>query len=679
MAWLVLSFLAALIFYFKFKTSSSSKLPPPPGPRGWPLIGNIFDVGTSAHQSFHELQSKYGPVLHLKLGTVNTVVIQSSAAAAELFKKHDIQFSDRRVFDTHTACNYHKGSLAVARYGEYWRTVRRLCSSELTVHKRINDSASLRQKSIDEMIDWIKEDASKLGQIQIGKYIFFMTYNLMGNFMIGKDVMDLKSEKGNQFFEAVNQFIKWNGTPNLVDVFAFLRWIDPQGIRRNTEKHLGILLDLVAGFVKERIEEKKLGGKTRDFLDALLEFDGDGKGRIEKLSQKNVTIIIMGSANLTDFCEIRLTDSLPTGSTRFYFMAAVYNNFETQPPNSSWTYSAGSVHSPKEDSGNIKKMAWSSSLFPWFTTLIALFLFFKFLFKFRNHSSKLLPPGPPGWPLIGNIFDLGEVPHQTLNGLRAKYGPVIWLRLGAINTMVVQSSEAAAELFKKCDLPFADRKAPDSLTALDYNQGSVAIGTYSDYWRKLRRICTAEFLVHKRIDASMSLRQKCIDNLVDWIKDDVEKSRKNGGTGEIQLDRFLFVSAFNVIGNVMLSKDVMDSRLEKASEFFDLYIGFSEWVGKPNVADFVPFLKRVDPQRIRKNTEKYLGGLMEIASGIVKERIREKQSGIEKKTRDFLDALLDDEGDDNTKGPDKLTEKNITIILLVSYSLATICFSVFFS
>ncbi|KAG8374170.1 hypothetical protein BUALT_Bualt11G0103000 [Buddleja alternifolia] len=214
-----------------------------------------------------KLQSKYGPILWLKLGTVNTVVIQSAATAAKLFKKHDLPFSDRRVFDSLTACDYHKGSLAQAHYGKYWRRVRRLCSSELTVHKRINASAPLRRISIDKMIEWIKEDVSKFGEIQLNKYLFFMTHNLIGNIMLGRDVMDLHSEKGNQFFEATNQFMKWNGTPNIVDVF---------------------------GFVKERIEERKLGKESRDFLDALLEFEGDGKGGIEKLSQKNVTIIIMG-------------------------------------------------------------------------------------------------------------------------------------------------------------------------------------------------------------------------------------------------------------------------------------------------------------------------------------------------------------------------------------------------
>lgn len=199
------------------------------------------------------------------------------------------------------------------------------------------------------------------------------------------------------------------------------------------------------------------------------------------------------------------------------------------------------------------------------------------------------------------------------------------------------------------------------------DQGSVAIGAYGDYWRKMRRICTTEFLVHKRINASNPSRQKCVNNLMEWIKHESEKSRETGGSGEIQLNRFLYVTAFNAIGNLMLSRDVMDTRQDKANEFFDLFGVFVGWVGKPNVADYFPFLKRFDPQRIKRNSGKYLERLLEIASGIVKERIEEKQSGKEKKTHDFLDALLDDQNSQGTSDDDKLTEKNITIALLVSY------------
>lgn len=300
LTWFTISFLVPLILWSKFR-NRSSKVRRPPGPPGWPLVGNIFDVGTKPHQNFHKLQSRYGPVLWLKLGTLNTVVIQSATAANELVKKHDLAFSDRRVPDSMTACGYHKGSMAFAPYGEYWRVLRRLSSSELMVQKRINDSMPLRQKCIDKMIQWIKEDASGSrfsggsGEIQLDKYLLIMSFNLVSNFMLSRDIVDLKSEMGNEFFEAINKFISWNGKPNVVDTFGFLKWLDPQGIRRNTEKHLKELLNLVSGFVKERIQEKQLGREkeTRDFLDALLEYEGDGKGASEKLSEKNVTIFIL--------------------------------------------------------------------------------------------------------------------------------------------------------------------------------------------------------------------------------------------------------------------------------------------------------------------------------------------------------------------------------------------------
>ncbi|KAF9604968.1 hypothetical protein IFM89_011661 [Coptis chinensis] len=50
--------------------------------------------------------------------------------------------------------------------------------------------------------------------------------------------------------------------------------------------------------------------------------------------------------------------------------------------------------------------------------------------------SRHLPPGPPGWPIVGNMFDLGEMPHKSLADLSIKYGPVVWLQLGTLKTMV---------------------------------------------------------------------------------------------------------------------------------------------------------------------------------------------------------------------------------------------------
>ena len=43
---------------------------------------------------------------------------------------------------------------------------------------------------------------------------------------------------------------------------------------------------------------------------------------------------------------------------------------------------------------------------------------------------KRLPPGPWPWPVLGNFPHLGDMPHRALYGLAAKYGGLMYLRLG---------------------------------------------------------------------------------------------------------------------------------------------------------------------------------------------------------------------------------------------------------
>lgn len=133
--------------------------------------------------------------------------------------------------------------------------------------------------------------------------------------------------------------------------------------------------------------------------------------------------------------------------------------------------------------------------------------------KWRN-INKNLPPGPPGWPIFGNMFDLGTAPHQALYELKFKYGPVLLLRLGSIDTMVIQSAKAAAELFKNHDASFCDRKSPDVLSAHNYEEASLAVGHYGPYWRMLRRLCSVEFMTNKRLNETASIRLKCISQML---------------------------------------------------------------------------------------------------------------------------------------------------------------------
>ncbi|KAH7845182.1 hypothetical protein Vadar_015508 [Vaccinium darrowii] len=82
----------------------------------------------------------------------------------------------------------------------------------------------------------------------------------------------------------------------------------------------------------------------------------------------------------------------------------------------------------------------------------------------------------------------------------------------------------------------------------------------------------------------------------------------------------------------------------------------TEWAAKPNIADFFPFLKCMDPMGINRNMDRDMGRAMKIAAEFVMERVRQKKhSGTEKVNKDFLDVLLEYEGDGKV-GPNKISQ-----------------------
>ncbi|GAW04364.1 cytochrome p450 [Lentinula edodes] len=97
----------------------------PPGPRGLPILGNIFQLGTgSVWLAFDELKSRYGPIVYLNMAGQNTIVLNHKAAAIELLERRSAIYSDRPRF---IVAEY-LGSQSVmpfTRYGKLWKAMRR--------------------------------------------------------------------------------------------------------------------------------------------------------------------------------------------------------------------------------------------------------------------------------------------------------------------------------------------------------------------------------------------------------------------------------------------------------------------------------------------------------------------------------------------------------------------------
>lgn len=90
-----------------------------------------------------------------------------------------------------------------------------------------------------------------------------------------------------------------------------------------------------------------------------------------------------------------------------------------------------------------------------YQVICALLLFFAFSLQalHRKKATKSLskcklPPGPRTLPFIGNLHNLAsaQLPHHALRDLARSHGPVMLLRTGQTDLVVITSREAAQEV-----------------------------------------------------------------------------------------------------------------------------------------------------------------------------------------------------------------------------------------
>ncbi|KAI0659781.1 O-methylsterigmatocystin oxidoreductase [Cubamyces menziesii] len=104
-----------------------------------------------------------------------------------------------------------------------------------------------------------------------------------------------------------------------------------------------------------------------------------------------------------------------------------------------------------------------------------------------------LPPGPPGLPLLGNVFD---IPKQyawiTYRDWAAKYGDVVAARVFGHTLIVIHSLEAANELLDKRSSIYSDRPMLILAKLIGWTDLMV-FKQYGDEWREERRLLSRYF------------------------------------------------------------------------------------------------------------------------------------------------------------------------------------------
>ncbi|KAM5569766.1 geraniol 8-hydroxylase-like [Rosa sericea] len=245
-----------------------------------------------------------------------------------------------------------------------------------------------------------------------------------------------------------------------------------------------------------------------------------------------------------------------------------------------------------------------------------------------------LPPGPKPFPLIGNLFELGDKPHVSLTKLSQRYGPLISLQLGQLTTVVVSSPTLAKEILQIHDQVFCNRTLPDAINACKHADYSLAWLPVSARWRNLRTICNLQLFAPKVLDANHANRRVKVQKLID----DVNESMRAGEA--VDVGRAAFTTSLNLLSQTVFSVDLADPSSKTAREFKETVWGVMEEVGKPNLVDYFPLLRKLDPQGINRRTTNYFRKTILIFDQMIHQRLELRKRDRYITTNDMLDTLL---------------------------------------
>ncbi|XVF49782.1 hypothetical protein PTKIN_Ptkin04bG0042700 [Pterospermum kingtungense] len=160
----------------------------------------------------------------LQLGHKPTPVVSSAEMAREIFKSHDIVFSNRSSITAanilFSGCN----DIAFAPYGEYWRQVKKICVLELLSLRRVRSFQFVRDEEVELVINKIHRASDKGEYINLTEMMMAVSNNIVSRCAIGRKFEE--EDGSSRFGDLARRVMILLDSFCVGDMFPFLRWLD---------------------------------------------------------------------------------------------------------------------------------------------------------------------------------------------------------------------------------------------------------------------------------------------------------------------------------------------------------------------------------------------------------------------------------------------------------------------
>ncbi|KAK7049828.1 hypothetical protein VNI00_005258 [Paramarasmius palmivorus] len=275
----------------------------PPGPKGYPIIGNIFDVPQTEGWTVYKQMSDFynSDILHFNMAGTSVIVINSFEIARELFEKRSSIYSDRPRFPMMNELIGFDWHLGFMPYGDSWRDHRKL------FHQEFQPPATLRHRPNE-----LQATRHLLGRLlqspaNYERHLRHMAGMAILSAAYGIDIQPQDDPYVEISEKALHAMAcAGNNTAYLVDQLPFLKyvpdWFPGAGFKRQAKewnKTVSAMPQLPMDFVRRSIAN----GTAKDsiatrVLDSMHE-DGSLSPEKEKMLQNVLAAIYAAGADTT--------------------------------------------------------------------------------------------------------------------------------------------------------------------------------------------------------------------------------------------------------------------------------------------------------------------------------------------------------------------------------------------
>nr|KYP44535.1 Tyrosine N-monooxygenase [Cajanus cajan] len=256
----------------------------PPGPKPWPIIGNLPEMLTNKpvfrwiHNLMKEIDTE---IACIRLGNVHVIPVTCPIIAREFLRKHDAPFASRPISIATRIISSGYVTTALVPFGEQWKKMKKIIVNDLFSPLRHQWLQDKRNEEADNLMFSLFNKCKNPNDgslVNVRNASQHYGGNVIRKLILNKRYFGKGREDGGagleevEHVDAIFTLLKHVYAFYVSDYIPFLRIFDLDGHKGELKNAMKIMKKYHDPIIEERIKQWKDGSKTveEDLLDVMI-------------------------------------------------------------------------------------------------------------------------------------------------------------------------------------------------------------------------------------------------------------------------------------------------------------------------------------------------------------------------------------------------------------------------